>query len=316
MKKSNQNVITVSSFVLALMSSSALWAQNCATPPTCESLGYTKTLQDCSGLNSLKCPFDTSKVYCTTYNDLDPLAVGDFVYEDLSTSRPERYQTELAKGKKLRGVVVNTNKRIAVQITEYSLTYIHASQTSSFDDLLEFKEIHDKLKTICPTVTINNYWEVGYDGRKRCTKEVKNWSLEKKSGKDLTKQLLNLLGKNVLTTVNTGDDYYLPSADDLSEIGYEEAVMIQNNLASIGLDRVNMSLNTALDCITVKLTGECGTDDPNFTIVDGEAVHFFGSFVKSKYDISLSSENFKPFLEKGTGQYEYYSTPFSLFFNF
>ncbi len=36
----------------------------CVTPPTCNELGFTMTSSDCSGF-SLKCPFDTNKVYCT-----------------------------------------------------------------------------------------------------------------------------------------------------------------------------------------------------------------------------------------------------------
>ena len=39
-------------------------AQTCVTPPTCESLGYNKTTADCEGKTILKCPFDTSQVYC------------------------------------------------------------------------------------------------------------------------------------------------------------------------------------------------------------------------------------------------------------
>lgn len=37
-------------------------AQSCTTAPSCESLGYTGKASDCS--ISLKCPFDTSKVFC------------------------------------------------------------------------------------------------------------------------------------------------------------------------------------------------------------------------------------------------------------
>ena len=41
----------------------------CATPPSCASLGYTLTLTtDCIG-TPLKCPFDTSKIQCTTKTD-------------------------------------------------------------------------------------------------------------------------------------------------------------------------------------------------------------------------------------------------------
>ena len=35
-------------------------AQTCAVPPTCESLGYDKSADECSGLAQLKCPFDQS----------------------------------------------------------------------------------------------------------------------------------------------------------------------------------------------------------------------------------------------------------------
>lgn len=36
--------------------------QSCTTAPSCESLGYVNQASDCSA--SLKCPFDTSKVFC------------------------------------------------------------------------------------------------------------------------------------------------------------------------------------------------------------------------------------------------------------
>lgn len=39
-------------------------AQNCAIPPTCESLGYNKTADSCKGIPSLVCPFDKNKFYC------------------------------------------------------------------------------------------------------------------------------------------------------------------------------------------------------------------------------------------------------------
>ena len=39
-------------------------AQTCVTPPTCDSLGFTKTTEDCVGKTILKCPFDLTKVYC------------------------------------------------------------------------------------------------------------------------------------------------------------------------------------------------------------------------------------------------------------
>lgn len=47
--------------VVALPSYAAL---DCATPPTCDDLGYTQTETDCAGKFILKCPFDNTKVFC------------------------------------------------------------------------------------------------------------------------------------------------------------------------------------------------------------------------------------------------------------
>ena len=49
---------------------SAAQAQTCATQPTCADLGYTSTAtSDCIG-TVLKCPFDTSKIYCAKKADV------------------------------------------------------------------------------------------------------------------------------------------------------------------------------------------------------------------------------------------------------
>ena len=36
----------------------------CEMPPSCESLGYNKTAEDCANKVTLKCPMDESKLYC------------------------------------------------------------------------------------------------------------------------------------------------------------------------------------------------------------------------------------------------------------
>lgn len=51
--------------VLALsLTAGVATAQVCATQPTCEGLGFTQKASDCTGNLVLKCPFDTSKVFC------------------------------------------------------------------------------------------------------------------------------------------------------------------------------------------------------------------------------------------------------------
>ena len=47
--------------VVALPSYAAL---DCATPPTCDELGYTQTETDCAGKFMLKCPFSDEDFFC------------------------------------------------------------------------------------------------------------------------------------------------------------------------------------------------------------------------------------------------------------
>lgn len=39
-------------------------AQSCIKTPTCAELGFAQSASDCNGKTMLKCPLDTSKVYC------------------------------------------------------------------------------------------------------------------------------------------------------------------------------------------------------------------------------------------------------------
>lgn len=66
MRKNIQYQFGVSLFALAfsLVGADEAWGQTCVTPPSCDALGFTKTAADCAGKTILKCPFDTSKVYC------------------------------------------------------------------------------------------------------------------------------------------------------------------------------------------------------------------------------------------------------------
>ena len=81
-------------------------AQTCAVPPTCESLGYDKSADECSGLAQLKCPFDQSKYFCTAYRNAgegEPIAVGDIAYSDGT------YSAVPIPNKTPVGVVFNTS---------------------------------------------------------------------------------------------------------------------------------------------------------------------------------------------------------------
>lgn len=60
------------------MSVAPVWAQTCIKTPSCADLGYTKTTTACAGKTILKCPLDTTKVYCPSYEEtLRTYKVGD-----------------------------------------------------------------------------------------------------------------------------------------------------------------------------------------------------------------------------------------------
>lgn len=60
----NNRILEVSTIILTFFLIGQVRAQTCETPPSCESLGYTKTADDCSNKVTLKCPLDESKLYC------------------------------------------------------------------------------------------------------------------------------------------------------------------------------------------------------------------------------------------------------------
>ena len=77
---------------------------NCATLPTCSSLGYTKTVDQCTakGLNYLRCPFDTTAVFCEQKNI--SVGIGYILYSDGTFSS----SSNVSSSKTPAGVVINT----------------------------------------------------------------------------------------------------------------------------------------------------------------------------------------------------------------
>ena len=85
--------------ILMFIMPSVVYGQNCATPPSCETLGYTKTAADCSGKTILKCPFDNNKVYCDDAAGTARPKAGDIYYSDGS------FSSDVIAGKTPIGVV-------------------------------------------------------------------------------------------------------------------------------------------------------------------------------------------------------------------
>ena len=62
-------------------------AQDCTSPTRCAELGYKKSASDCDGMESLVCPFDSSKYFCVEAGDSAAGAVpGSILYSDGTVS--------------------------------------------------------------------------------------------------------------------------------------------------------------------------------------------------------------------------------------
>ena len=104
MKIKSKTMLGVSLFAMTF--SFGATAQTCKPVPSCESLGYTKT--SCSG-DTIKCPFDTNKMYCI---EKCPLLceVGYIYYSDDTCS------SKVISGKTPIGVVFDSNRQLVVSL--------------------------------------------------------------------------------------------------------------------------------------------------------------------------------------------------------
>lgn len=102
MNKSQFSLALLTS-VFSMMSTSSLQAA-CVTGD-CAAMGYTKTESACYG-DIIRCPFDTSKVFC---KENRPLSAGDVLFSDKTTS-----QFVTSDDKTPIGVVVDPSRRLAM----------------------------------------------------------------------------------------------------------------------------------------------------------------------------------------------------------
>ena len=103
-------------------------AQTCIQPPSCDTLGYTMTADQCGdAVKFLKCPLDQSKMFCLTQEEIDGNAVGhvgDILYSD------KTFSTELIKSKTPIGVVFDEANNLCVSLEQTVLAW-----AISYDDI-------------------------------------------------------------------------------------------------------------------------------------------------------------------------------------
>ena len=113
--------------ILALLLTTSLAAsanaQNCVNASRCDELGYTKTAADCDSLDTLKCPFDSGKAFCsggTNPDGSEDCKEGDILFSDKSCA------AGLQPGKTAIGVVFvvfSSTSRLAVALDEKELEW-------------------------------------------------------------------------------------------------------------------------------------------------------------------------------------------------
>ena len=101
--------------LMTILFTPAANAQNCVNSSRCDELGYTKTTADCSGLDTLVCPFDENKVFCVFSEK--SCEVGDILYEN------KKCYVKAIDGKTAIGIVFDTEKRLAMALDEATLEW-------------------------------------------------------------------------------------------------------------------------------------------------------------------------------------------------
>ena len=90
-----------------------VWASNCVQMPDCQSLGYTKTENDCKGKPTVFCPTDKSKAFCSGTTEIaQEVAIGAILYADGTVTK------DILSDKIPIGIVFDTEHRLAVALTD------------------------------------------------------------------------------------------------------------------------------------------------------------------------------------------------------
>ena len=92
-------------------------AQNCVNSSRCDELGYVKTATDCKDLDTLVCPFDKNKVFCSSPFHDKSCEVGDTLYSD------KKCYSIVPTEAIAIGVVFDAENRLAVALTESYSTW-------------------------------------------------------------------------------------------------------------------------------------------------------------------------------------------------
>ena len=182
------------------ISGTANAAVSCATPPSCEEMGYTMSASDCSGVNALKCPSDYTKLFCGSASSASTptCVVGSVLYDDKKC-----YDTA-PSGRTAIGVVFDTSKRLAIALDQKNNIKWGVYGT----DISTMRNCTESNYTSCDT-----------------------------DGKTNTDRIVTALGSNSDYAAgycrSKGSEWFLPSASELMTL-YNNKTTVNNGISSIG----------------------------------------------------------------------------------
>ena len=209
MKKELKRILGASFLTIAFsfIGNTSALAQTCATPPTCESLGYIFTASQCTGRTVLKCPLDTSKIFCVSAAEAGEITdcanVGDILYSDMTCS------TTPISGKVAIGVVASPIRGLAIALEQGT-----AEWSDNFFDI--------------PNLTNNGGAPTADFNGKSNTKTIVDYCKANNKSCPAAEYAYNY------RTVGTETgDWYLPAGGELQSI-YDNRVKLNKTLQTLG----------------------------------------------------------------------------------
>ena len=194
-------------------------AQSCTAAPSCESLGFGQKVTDCAKRPVLKCPFDTSKVFCGVYADEEGKTLGelgDYLFSD------KTFSSTLVSGKTPIAIIIEPRKRIAIGFNTGKASFgpSNTSPGIPLNAALNFTKLP----------------ESDYSGRDNCNKLL---AFSKTSFPAVN------YCHNYLTEGTKAGDWYLPAA---GEWEYQKEYELASNFNTCNNDCNQHSLSCGTSC--------------------------------------------------------------------
>ena len=206
-------------FSLALLTSVMSFSsslQAACVSGDCTALGYTKSESECGG-DIIRCPFDTSKVFCRAYQPTTKVCdtIGDVLYDDKSCAidinNLDPYRTPI-------GVVFDVNRKLAIAL----------EQSSSLKWAPEYHDIPGLTNYSESTVTSD------YNGKS-------NTSIIRAHGDSngYDTPAADYCYNYITAGTNKGD-WYLPAGGEL-QLMYNNKTTLNNSLSKVGGTQLSSS---------------------------------------------------------------------------